>query len=104
MNRKVVIHVPDWNAAMMRELLAVPPDAITVMPNDYMIETIGKPFLDENGRRVVEITLAKSADPTWAVIRERARWNRRPAGPAQKRGGWSQGVKVHPCALRMAAW
>ena len=63
-SRKVVIRVPGWNAARIRELLAVPSDAISVMPNDYMIEKIGKPFLDEKGRQVVEITLAKSGGPT----------------------------------------
>jgi hypothetical protein len=60
MNRKVVIRVPDWNATMMRELLAVQPEANNVAPNDYMIEKIGGPFIDEKGRRVVEITLANS--------------------------------------------
>jgi hypothetical protein len=66
MNRKVVIRVPDWNAAKMRELLDVQPGATNVGPNDYMIERIGEPFIDEKGRRVVEITLAKSSDPTYS--------------------------------------
>ena len=37
MKRKVVIQVPDWNATMIRELLAVQADTTDVGPNAYMI-------------------------------------------------------------------
>ena len=58
MNRKV-IRVPDWDAAEMEDLLTVGSDAGGLGQNDYTIEKIGEPFTDDEGRKVVEITLVE---------------------------------------------
>ena len=58
MNRKI-IRVPDWDAAEMEDLLTVGSDAGGLGQNDYTIEKIGEPFTDDEGRKVVEITLVE---------------------------------------------
>ena len=57
--RRKIINVAVWSATVLTEagLLEIGTDGARLGQADYVVETIGEPFTDDTGRRVVEITL-----------------------------------------------
>jgi len=52
------IRVPEWRAKLLR----VGADAGR-LENGYLIEKIGEPFSDKNGRQMVRLTLVEQTQP-----------------------------------------
>jgi hypothetical protein len=54
LRERKTIRVPEWSAKLLR----VGADGGR-FENGYLIELIGKPFADKNGRQMVRVTLVK---------------------------------------------
>ena len=57
--KRIVIKVPALNA----DILEIGEDCASLSQKNYIVEKIGKPFIDDKGWKMVEITLVERAKP-----------------------------------------
>jgi hypothetical protein len=55
LKERITIRVPEWKVSPLK----IGADAGRLDENGYVIEKIGKPFTDKNGRQMVRVTLVE---------------------------------------------